>query len=116
MNDLSFPKKNRIIKSCEFRNIYQKGKKFVGNVIVINYQLVDKSDSSKIGISISKKIGKSNERNYIKRVLREIFRKNKNNFKKQSYIVVIPRKSIKDKKYVDIEKDFLFILKKIGIM
>jgi ribonuclease P protein component len=47
---------------------------------------------TRFGIAVSKKIGKSVTRNAVKRILREIFRRNRNLFPKSTDVVVIPKR------------------------
>lgn len=45
-----------------------------------------------MGIAVSKKYGSSVERNRIKRVVRELFRRNRSLFPKSSDVVVVPKR------------------------
>ena len=66
---------HRLKKNRQFNYIYKKGEKVKSknfNLFIIN----SKFKTYKIGYSISKKEGKANKRNLLKRRLREIIRKN----------------------------------------
>ena len=65
-------KKTVSIKSNrEFVRVYKKGKFFAGKYIVL-YVLQNGLKINRIGITASKKIGKSVKRNRIKRLIRRI--------------------------------------------
>ncbi|MBI5418400.1 ribonuclease P protein component [Candidatus Poribacteria bacterium] len=112
MGNTGFYKENRIAKSNAFKIIYDTGYKFVGKYIILNYKILNKNEPPKLGVTVSKKIGKAHERNYVKRVLREIFRKNKIYFQDSFAMVITARSTIKEKKYLEIEKDVLNAFKK----
>jgi ribonuclease P protein component len=70
---LTFSKLQRLLARREFREVYEKGKKFAGNKMAVFYTLKP-SHPSRLGITITKKWGKAHDRNRFKRVVREGFR------------------------------------------
>lgn len=75
--DFSLPKKFRLRKPSEFRQVYDKGKRFNGNLVTV-FLLPSETQFHKLGITASKKgIGKAYQRNRAKRLLREAFRLSK---------------------------------------
>jgi ribonuclease P protein component len=69
----AFPKASRLLKKSDFQRVCQKGIKLFGNQIVM-YAIPTQSPNSRIGISVPKRYGKSHDRNFFKRKMREYFR------------------------------------------
>lgn len=104
--------KLKIKKRKEFSYVYRRGKKFSSNYL--NVVVADSRFDLKIGFSVSKKVGNSVVRNKIKRRLREICRLNITCFPKNKMFVFVARNSANTASYQDLEKDVLFLLKKIS--
>lgn len=69
----SFPKQHRLLKRREFTKILQKGLKVVDPYMVI-LACDNEQDQSRLGLIVSRKVGKAVVRNQVKRRLREAFR------------------------------------------
>lgn len=102
-------------KDSDFRKVYKHGRSFANRYLVM-YILENKSEFSRVGISVSKKVGNAITRNKIKRRIRESYRLNIDENVKNGYdIIFIARVSIKDVDYNDIEKAMKNIVKKSNI-
>lgn len=66
-----------IKKDKEFKYIYHKGNSFANKKLVI-YYIKNNTNNLKIGISISKKVGKAVTRNRLRRLIKENIRLNEN--------------------------------------
>lgn len=84
-------KVKRLKKNWEFKRVYRRGKSFVSKRIVL-YVYPNRTDHSKIGFSISKKVGKSVQRNRIKRIYREAFLSLYHEIKQGYDLVVVARR------------------------
>ena len=81
--------KNEILRGRNsFSNVFKNGKLISGKYSSILYI---KSDSKKIGFVVSKTIKKAVTRNRQKRLLREIYRLNKNRFPDHYHIVLLAK-------------------------
>ena len=93
---------NRFIslkKNSDFGEVYQQGRSY-GNRLLVMYVLEKSQDhESRVGISVSRKVGNSVVRHRIKRLVRECFRTDCRNWKDGCDYVVIARKEAKDKDY-----------------
>lgn len=109
---MDFKNTKGIKKDSDFRKVYKHGKSFANKYLVM-YILNNKSDFNRVGFSVSKKVGKANIRNKVKRRIRESFRLNCDQNIKNGYdLVFIARISSKDAEYSDIEKSVKSLVKK----
>lgn len=112
---------NRIKKNQEFRNVYRRGKSFSNDLLVIYIYMNrrnkndDGTNFNRIGISVSKKVGKSVVRSRVKRVIGENYRLNSENLKQGYDIVFIARNKVKDKSYWEVKKAMINLFKKAGL-
>ena len=104
-------KKHRILKNTEFQKI-KKNSKFIKNNFTVIYFKKKKLEYSRIGISVSKKIGNAVARNKIKRQIKSIFAMNFNFYELKHDYVVFPRKSFLINKYLKTQKEILLTLEK----
>lgn len=69
---LTFKKSQRLLTRQQFKAA-GSGERFIGEKILIDAR---KGKIAKLGISAPKQMGKAHDRNYFKRLLREVFRQN----------------------------------------
>ncbi len=104
---------HKIHKNYEYRIVYNKGKSFSNNLFVM-YIYKNKKNNlvNRLGISVSKKVGKSVTRNRVRRLVYEVYRLNLSKLKTGYDIVFIARSRSNDKSYVEIEKNIVNLLNK----
>ena len=95
-------KEYRIKRSQDFDNIIRKKQSFANRQFVIYFQK-NKLKHMRLGISVSKKLGKAHERNKIKRYIRETFKTRKNHIKNYD-IIIIARAGVKELPFLDVLK------------
>lgn len=105
-------KKYRLRKNIDFRRIYRSAKSIANDYLVLYIKKNNKNSDTRIGFSISKKIGKAHQRNHLKRQLREIVRRKVNNFKSGYDLIFIARQKIKGKSFKDVEEKMESLLVK----
>lgn len=108
-------KKYKLRKNFEFRNVYRRGKSYSNQYLVL-YVKKNNSEINRVGISVSKKVGKANIRNRVKRIIRESYRLNTDEINKGYDFVFIARNTTKGKDYKTIEKSLLNLFNKSGVL
>ncbi|WP_027339683.1 ribonuclease P protein component [Halonatronum saccharophilum] len=107
---------DRLKKTYEFKRVYKYGNSTADRLIVL-YVLKKKNDNMRrVGYSVSKKIGKAVVRNKVKRLLREVYRNNKDKIESGLDLVIIARKPIVGASYKQIDKSFNRLLKRSKIL
>lgn len=114
-------KYEKVRKNSEFQVVYRRGKSFANNLLVLyvfknKRNHIDGKPFNRIGISVSKKVGKSVVRSRVKRLISESYRLNKDNYPVGFDFVIIARVSSHDKSYSDIEKALIHVFKKAGLV
>ena len=113
---MDFKRTQGLKKDSDFRKVYKHGKSFANKYLVM-YILDNKSDFSRVGFSVSKKVGKATVRNKVRRRIREGFRLIGDEYIKSGYdIVFIARVAIKEADYKDIEKSMNHLIRKAGLI
>lgn len=107
-------KENRLRKNEEFRNVYRRGKS-LSNQLLVLYTYKNYKGINRIGISVSKKVGKSVIRSRIKRLISESYRLNCNDLKQGYDLVFIARNTMNGKSYSETEEAVKNLLKRSGL-
>ncbi|MDT8719515.1 ribonuclease P protein component [Clostridium sp. 19966] len=113
-------KEERLRKNVEFRTVYRRGKSFSTELLVLyiyrnNRNVSNNIDLNRVGISVSKKVGKSVIRSRVKRLIYESYRLNSDHIKKRFDLVFVARTAAKDKSYSEIKDSMLKLFKKAGL-
>jgi ribonuclease P protein component len=87
----SFSKKDRLLRRADFVRVQSRGRKVYTKSLLMMV-LENRIGKTRLGIAVSKKIGNSVKRNKWKRIIREIFRKNRSLFPNAVDIVVVPKR------------------------
>jgi ribonuclease P protein component len=70
----SKPGRGRLSRSAEFDRVFRQGRSHAGRDLVLYvFPRSTEEDGSRLGLSVSRKVGGAVERNRVKRVLREAF-------------------------------------------
>ena len=106
-----------IKKNFQFRFVYNKGKSLANRLLVM-YVVKNKkcTDTNRLGISVSKKVGKSVVRSHVTRLIKESYRLSEEDIKQGYDIVVIARVSANGADYKEINKALLSLLKKHDLL
>ena len=96
------------LSNSEFQAIYKSGKSYANKYLVM-YVSDNPDGKSKLGISVSKKVGNSVVRHRLARLIRESYRLNTDMFNSGLNIIVIARTTAKGKNFAEIESAFLHL-------
>ena len=72
----ALPKNRRLAKRREFLHVYEAGRKHFSRYSVLFY-IANALPHSRMGVTATKKLGKANVRNRLKRWTREVYRKHR---------------------------------------
>ncbi len=97
-----------IKKNSDFQVVYRTGKSYANKLLVM-YVIRKGDEETRIGISVSKKVGNSVVRHRVTRLVRESFRLKKAYIETGLDIVVVARPAAKDSNYNMIESAFVHL-------
>lgn len=105
---------NSLKKKYQFKLVYNKGKSYANKNLVV-YILPNGKDINNLGLSVSKKVGKSVVRSKVSRRIKESYRLNESKIKKGYDLIIIARVNSAESTYHEIEKSLIYLLKKLNI-
>jgi len=103
-----------LTKNYEFTRVYKKGRFYVGKYITL-YVIPNNINVNRLGITVSKKVGKSVTRNRIRRLIKENYRLFEDYIKSGYSIVFVAREFTNMPGYFEIKKEMKYLLKKMNI-
>lgn len=103
-------------QNSDFRRLYKK--KSCARPTLVLYARHNSANGSgrRIGITVSRKIGKANVRNRAKRRLREVFLANQSRLAEGTDIVIVARFKTAQAPFELLVKDFLKAAEELGIL
>ena len=110
---------NSLKKNGEFQKVYRIHDSLANKYLVMYKRKRSENEEpceSRIGISVSKKVGNSVVRHRIVRLIRESYRLNKALLKPGYDIIVVARPLAKEQGFFDIERAYMHLLKQHGIL
>lgn len=108
--------KNSIKKNTDFKKIYEEKKSFATKNLVMYISKNSDTESNRLGISISHKVGNSVVRHTLARRIREIFRKNNEQIEKGYDIVIVFRVGSEKQEFFILNDEYVKLCKKHGII
>ena len=106
---------NRLKKRKEFAYLYNNGiAKHTSHLTMV--YLSTKKRATKIGFSISKKIGKAHTRNFVKRRLRAIVREIVPSLPDEYNIVFIAKSGVESLDFAKLKAEILSLVEKSGLL
>ena len=102
-------------KNQEFIRCYRAGKPFHSRLLTL-YVLENGTDSNRIGISVSKKVGCSVVRHRVKRLVKESYRLHEDGFNSGLDLTVVARRQAAESDFHEIESALLHLADRAGIV
>ena len=102
-------------ENYEFRRIYKKGRSAVSPCLVV-YCQKNRQGRSRLGVTVSTKLGHAVVRNRVRRRLREIYRLNWERTVPGYDVIVVARVRAVHTPYHKLEMEYLAMIKKLGIL
>lgn len=90
-SDQSFPKTARLLSSLEFAPVH-RSPFFAADAVLVIKAISNNSEETRLGLSVSKKVGNAVVRNRWKRVIRDAFRRQRSSLPAGMDLVVRPKK------------------------
>jgi len=111
--NFKLPKRLKILKTDEFSSVFSFRKRVAGPYLVIQFQ-PNQLGYTRMGLVVGKKLSRlAVERNYMKRVLRELFRTHPKALLSVD-LVVRPQKPFNPTNYSEIAQEFVMLLNKLS--
>jgi ribonuclease P protein component len=108
-----FPRKVRIVRSSDYRDIYKTGRKVNSKRFVL-FVRVNNVGHSRMGLTVSRKVGGAVVRNRVKRLFREIFRRTLEQIPDQFDIVVNAKSGCAGVGYDELRGEFMEATRKLA--
>ncbi|MBA4494114.1 ribonuclease P protein component [Paenactinomyces guangxiensis] len=105
----------RLKRRNDFRRVFRAGESFANRQFVVYVYLRREPGPTRIGISVSKKVGNAVVRNRIKRLVKEVAREWVPQLRKQVDIVVIARKPVAVMDYVQVKSSLRHVFTRAGV-
>ena len=104
--------------SLKFNHIFQRLYRSRGTAdgLLVLYARRNKSGINRVGVTVSKKLGKAHIRNRIRRRVREVYRLNEDRFQPGWDIVVVVRSKAVEAEFEKLTASYLANAKKLGIL
>lgn len=115
MSKYSLRKSEHLRKNSDFKKVYAKGRSCADHFLVLLVLLNDLG-RNRIGLSVSAKVGKAVKRNRIKRLLREVYRLNKDKLIQGLDLIFVARKDAVKLDFPKMERSILKLYKRAKIL
>ena len=104
--------------SLKLNHIFQRldHTKGVADGFLVLYARKNRSGSNRVGITVSKKLGKAHIRNRTRRRIREVYRLNEEKFQPGWDIVVVARSKSVDAPFEKLTRSYLALAKKLNLL
>lgn len=104
--DERFPRSARLLRRGDFLRVQQAGKRVhTAHFIILVSPWQNAAQGSRLGVTVGKRIGCAVRRNRIKRVVREVYRRNRDLFPVDCDVVLVARSGAQDLDYGSVKDE-----------
>ena len=111
----TFPPADRIRKKSEYAAVFSNSRKVADRYFVC-YLSSQEQPGSKMGLAVSRKVGKAVTRNRVKRYLREFFRTHRSEMTTPCHFVVVARPAAAAVSYTECVRAMKRLLQRGGVL
>lgn len=108
-------KTKSIKENHTFRRLYSRGKSAVSPYLVM-YTQKNRAGETRLGITVSTKVGGAVVRNRVRRRIREAYRRNEEKFSDAIDLVIVSRVRCAHASYAEIEKSLLTLARQLRLL
>ena len=106
---MRFRPHERIRRRAEFKQVYERGTRIRSRYSTV-FMLPNDRGVGRLGIAATRKLGGAVQRNRAKRLIREVFRRNK--IADGFDVVVVPKRELLDASLIALEADYRTLLER----
>lgn len=97
-----------IKKNNDFQTVYRNGKSYANKLLIMYVHSTERPET-RIGISVSKKVGNSVARHHFARLMREIFRLHRDSIDSGLDIIVVARQAAREADFKKLESAYMHL-------
>jgi ribonuclease P protein component len=109
-------RRSRITRGGEFVSLKQEGRRLAVGCLLANWRVVPERSVRRLGVITSSRVGGAVVRNRARRLLREVFRLHQHQLPAGLDLVLVARPSAAGKSFQQVERDFLTMTQKTGLL
>ncbi len=106
----------RLKDGRDFARVRQEGTRLACGCLIANWRRLAPGNPTRLGVVTARSVGSAVERSRARRLLRESFRLHQHDLVGPVELVLVARPSIAGKGFAQVEKDFLTMLRKTGLL
>ena len=120
MRTNTLPRRLMLKRSACFQRVYRAGRSYANRYLVLYVFRVREDDEKKlygsVGFAAGKKLGCAVRRSRVKRLLRESYRKHRQELAPHTALILVGRKAAVTAKCQEVERAYLALCRKAGIL
>jgi len=109
-----FPKSVRLLRPRDFRKVYDEGQKYQGPYFAAFFLGQQGCSGPKVGFTLPRAVGKSVERNRMRRRLREAVRLHLSRLGGEWMVVINPRRRALEAPFAELEREVVDLFRRCG--